>query len=72
MQLEFSGTLLSGVPIIITVMTLTPTSTLCGQAQYFLQSPPAVLVPISKLAATSLNESHVGNWGGEHPQELQM
>uniref|UniRef100_A0A8C6D7C1 Guanylate cyclase domain-containing protein n=1 Tax=Moschus moschiferus TaxID=68415 RepID=A0A8C6D7C1_MOSMO len=47
---EFLGTLLSSVPIIM-VMTLTPTSTLCGQAQHFLQSPPAVLVPISKLAS---------------------
>ncbi|KAB1261766.1 Adenylate cyclase type 10 [Camelus dromedarius] len=50
---EFLGTLLSSVPIIM-VMTLTPTFTLCGWAQHFLQSPQAILVPISKLAETSL------------------
>ncbi|KAI4531216.1 hypothetical protein MG293_019074 [Ovis ammon polii] len=69
---EFSGTLLSGVPIIM-VMTLTPTSTLCGQAQYFLQSPPAVLMPISKLAATSLLRMACWELGVVSiPQELQM
>ncbi|XP_065768305.1 adenylate cyclase type 10-like isoform X7 [Muntiacus reevesi] len=69
---EFLGTLLSGVPIIV-VMTLTPTSTLCGQAQHFLQSPPAVLVPISKLAATSLLRMACWELGVVSiPQELQI
>ncbi|XP_070634040.1 adenylate cyclase type 10-like isoform X3 [Bos indicus] len=69
---EFLGTLLSGVPI-ITVMTLTTTSTLCGQAQHFLQSPPAVLVPISKLAATSLLRMACWELGVVSiPQELQI
>nr|XP_014333914.1 PREDICTED: adenylate cyclase type 10 [Bos mutus] len=68
---EFLGTLLSGVPIIM-VMTLTTTSTLCGQAQHFLQSPPAVLVPISKLAATSLLRMACWELGVVSiPQELQ-
>ncbi|KAF4013372.1 hypothetical protein G4228_004835 [Cervus hanglu yarkandensis] len=69
---EFLGTLLSAVPVIM-VMTLTPTSTLCGQAQHFLQTPPAVLVPISKLAATSLLRMACWELGVVSiPQELQI
>ncbi|EPY76641.1 adenylate cyclase type 10-like protein [Camelus ferus] len=69
---EFLGTLLSSVPIIM-VMTLTPTFTLCGWAQHFLQSPQAILVPISKLAETSLLRMACWELGVVSiPQELQM
>ncbi|KAF5929693.1 hypothetical protein HPG69_002416 [Diceros bicornis minor] len=69
---EFLGTLLSSIPIIM-VMTLTPTFTLCGWAQHFLQSPQAVLVPISKLAATSLLRMACWELGVVSiPQELQI
>ncbi|XP_059967430.1 adenylate cyclase type 10-like [Mesoplodon densirostris] len=68
---EFLGTLLSSVPIIM-VMTLTPTFTLCGWAQHFLQSPRAIFVPISKLAATSLLRMACWELGVVSiPQELQ-
>ncbi|XP_063669072.1 adenylate cyclase type 10 isoform X16 [Pan troglodytes] len=50
---EFLETLLSSMPIIM-VMTLTPIFTLCGWAEQFLQSPQAILMPVSKLATTSL------------------
>nr|XP_054346994.1 uncharacterized protein LOC129038263 [Pongo pygmaeus] len=39
---------------IIMVITLTPIFTLCGWAERFLQSPQAILMPISKLATTLL------------------
>uniref|UniRef100_A0A3Q2LLW3 Adenylate cyclase type 10-like n=1 Tax=Equus caballus TaxID=9796 RepID=A0A3Q2LLW3_HORSE len=69
---EFWGTLLSSVPIIM-VMTLTLPFTLCGWAQHFLQSPQAVLVPISKLAATSLLRMACWELGVVSiPQELQI
>nr|XP_045365186.1 adenylate cyclase type 10-like isoform X4 [Camelus bactrianus] len=69
---EFLGTLLSSVPIIM-VMTLTPTFTLCGWAQHFLQSPQAILVPISKLAETSLLRMACWELGVVSiPQELQI
>nr|XP_040138543.1 adenylate cyclase type 10-like isoform X3 [Ictidomys tridecemlineatus] len=69
---EFLGTLLSSVPIIM-VMTLTPPVTLCGWAQHFLQSPQAILVPISKLAATSLLRMACWELGVVSiPQELQI
>ncbi|XP_067609118.1 adenylate cyclase type 10-like isoform X1 [Pseudorca crassidens] len=69
---EFLGTLLSSVPIIM-VMTLTPTFTLCGWAQHFLQSPQAIFVPISKLAATSLLRMACWELGVVSiPQELQI
>ncbi|XP_026982987.1 adenylate cyclase type 10-like isoform X1 [Sagmatias obliquidens] len=69
---EFWGTLLSSVPIIV-VMTLTPTFTLCGWAQHFLQSPQAIFVPISKLAATSLLRMACWELGVVSiPQELQI
>lgn len=69
---EFLGTLLSSVPIIM-VMTLTPTFTLCGWAQHFLQSPQATFVPISKLAVTSLLRMACWELGVVSiPQELQM
>uniref|UniRef100_A0A8D1QL89 Guanylate cyclase domain-containing protein n=1 Tax=Sus scrofa TaxID=9823 RepID=A0A8D1QL89_PIG len=68
---EFLGTLLSSVPIIM-VMTLTPAFTLCGWARHFLQSPQATLVPISKLAATSLLRMACWELGVVSiPQELQ-
>ncbi|XP_008261116.1 adenylate cyclase type 10 isoform X4 [Oryctolagus cuniculus] len=67
----FLGSLLSSVPIII-LMTLTSTNTLCCWAQHFLQSPQAVLVPISKLAATSLLRMACWELGVVSiPQELQ-
>ncbi|XP_068413692.1 adenylate cyclase type 10-like [Eschrichtius robustus] len=69
---EFLGTLLSSVPIIM-VMTLTPTFTLCGWAQHFLQSPQAIFVPISKLATTSLLRMACWELGVVSiPQELQI
>ncbi|XP_047652667.1 adenylate cyclase type 10-like isoform X2 [Phacochoerus africanus] len=69
---EFLGTLLSSVPIIM-VMTLTPAFTLCGWARHFLQSPQATLVPISKLAATSLLRMACWELGVVSiPQELQI
>ncbi|GAB5571495.1 adenylate cyclase type 10-like isoform X4 [Prionailurus iriomotensis] len=69
---EFLETLLSSVPIIM-VMTLTPTITLCDCAQHFLQSSQAVLVPILKLAATSLLRMACWELGVVSiPQELQM
>ncbi|XP_046497432.1 adenylate cyclase type 10-like isoform X2 [Equus quagga] len=69
---EFWGTLLSSVPIIM-VMTLTLPFTLCGWAQHFLQSPQAILVPISKLAATSLLRMACWELGVVSiPQELQI
>ncbi|XP_072689204.1 adenylate cyclase type 10-like isoform X5 [Canis lupus baileyi] len=69
---EFLETLLSTVPIIM-VMTLTPTFTLCGCAQHFLQSSQAVLVPILKLAATSLLRMACWELGVVSiPQELQI
>ncbi|KAF7463027.1 hypothetical protein GHT09_010579 [Marmota monax] len=69
---EFLGTLLSSVPIIM-VMTLTPPVTLCGWAQHFLQSPQAILVPISKLAATLLLRMACWELGVVSiPQELQI
>ncbi|MBZ3886941.1 Adenylate cyclase type 10 [Sciurus carolinensis] len=69
---EFLGTLLSSVPIIM-VMTLTPPVTLCGWAQHFLQSPQAIHVPISKLAATSLLRMACWELGVVSiPQELQI
>ncbi|XP_008571648.1 PREDICTED: adenylate cyclase type 10-like isoform X2 [Galeopterus variegatus] len=55
------------------VMTLTPTFTLCGWAQHFLQSSQAILVPISKLAATSLLRMACWELGVVSiPQELQI
>ncbi|XP_042842248.1 adenylate cyclase type 10-like isoform X7 [Panthera tigris] len=69
---EFLETLLSSVPIIM-VMTLTPTITLCDCAQHFLQSSQAVLVPILKLAATSLLRMACWELGVVSiPQELQI
>ncbi|XP_053458788.1 adenylate cyclase type 10-like isoform X1 [Nycticebus coucang] len=69
---EFLGTLLSSVPIIM-VMTLTPTYTLCGWAQHFLQSPRAIFVPISQLATTSLLRMACWELGVVSiPQELQI
>ncbi|KAF6112549.1 adenylate cyclase 10 [Phyllostomus discolor] len=69
---EFLGTLLSSVPIIM-VMTLTPTFSLCGGAQHFLQSPQATLMPISKLAANSLLRMACWELGVVSiPQELQI
>uniref|UniRef100_G3UB09 Guanylate cyclase domain-containing protein n=1 Tax=Loxodonta africana TaxID=9785 RepID=G3UB09_LOXAF len=69
---EFLSTLLSSVPIIM-VMTLTPTFTLCGWAQRFLQSSQATLVPISMLAATSLLRMACWELGVVSiPQELQI
>uniref|UniRef100_A0ABI7YY80 Guanylate cyclase domain-containing protein n=1 Tax=Felis catus TaxID=9685 RepID=A0ABI7YY80_FELCA len=69
---EFLETLLSSVPIIL-VMTLTPTITLCDCAQHFLQSSQAVLVPILKLAATSLLRMACWELGVVSiPQELQI
>ncbi|KAM7137231.1 adenylate cyclase type 10-like isoform 2-T2 [Molossus nigricans] len=69
---EFLGTLLSSVPIIM-VMTLTPTFTLCDEAQHFLQSPHAMLMPISKLAVNSLLRMACWELGVVSiPQELQM
>lgn len=69
---EFLGTLLSSVPIIM-VMTLMPTSTLCGGAQHVLQSPQTMLKPISKLAANSLLKMACWELGAVSiPQELQM
>uniref|UniRef100_G1PB33 Guanylate cyclase domain-containing protein n=1 Tax=Myotis lucifugus TaxID=59463 RepID=G1PB33_MYOLU len=69
---EFLGTLLSSVPIIM-VMTLMPTSTLCGGAQHVLQSPQALLKPISKLAANSLLKMACWELGAVSiPQELQI
>ncbi|XP_011236136.2 adenylate cyclase type 10-like isoform X3 [Ailuropoda melanoleuca] len=69
---EFLETLLSTVPIIV-VMTLTPTFTLCGCAQHFLQSSQAVLVPILKLATTSLLRMACWELGVVSiPQELQI
>lgn len=67
----FLGALLSRVPILM-VMTLTTTYTLCVGAQNFLQSPQAALVPISKLAATSLLRLACWELGVVSiPQELQ-
>ncbi|XP_058519269.1 adenylate cyclase type 10-like isoform X3 [Ochotona princeps] len=67
----FLGELLSRVPILM-VMTLTTAYTLCVGAQNFLQSPQAVLVPISKLAATSLLRLACWELGVVSiPQELQ-
>lgn len=69
---EFLETLLSTVPIIM-VMTLTSTFTLCGCAQHFLQSSQAVLVPILKLATTSLLRMACWELGVVSiPQELQI
>ncbi|XP_040499365.1 adenylate cyclase type 10-like [Ursus maritimus] len=69
---EFLETLLSTVPIIV-VMTLTPTFTLCSCAQHFLQSSQAVLVPILKLATTSLLRMACWELGVVSiPQELQI
>uniref|UniRef100_A0A673TB07 Guanylate cyclase domain-containing protein n=1 Tax=Suricata suricatta TaxID=37032 RepID=A0A673TB07_SURSU len=69
---EFLETLLSSLPIIM-VMTLTPTITLCDCAQHFLQSSQAVLVPILKLAVTSLLRMACWELGVVSiPQELQI
>ncbi|XP_022359252.1 adenylate cyclase type 10-like isoform X9 [Enhydra lutris kenyoni] len=69
---EFLETLLSTVPIVM-VMTLTPIFTLCGCAQHFLQSSQAVLVPILKLATTSLLRMACWELGVVSiPQELQI
>ncbi|XP_047590097.1 adenylate cyclase type 10-like isoform X3 [Lutra lutra] len=69
---EFLETLLSTVPIVM-VMTLTPIFSLCGCAQHFLQSSQAVLVPILKLATTSLLRMACWELGVVSiPQELQM
>ncbi|KAM6186181.1 adenylate cyclase type 10-like [Rhynchocyon petersi] len=69
---EFLGTLLSSVPIIM-VMTLTPTFTLCGWAQNFLQSPHTTLMPLSMLGATSLFRMACWELGVVSiPQELQI
>ncbi|XP_057555497.1 adenylate cyclase type 10-like isoform X3 [Hippopotamus amphibius kiboko] len=69
---KFLGMLLSSVPVIM-VMTFTPTFTLCGWAQHFLQSPQAILVPVSKLAATSLLRMACWELGVVSiPQELQI
>ncbi|XP_060045737.1 adenylate cyclase type 10-like isoform X2 [Erinaceus europaeus] len=69
---EFLEALLSSVPIIM-VMTLTPTYTLCSWAQNILQSPQAILVPISALAATSLLRMACWELGVVSiPQELQI
>ncbi|XP_047590100.1 adenylate cyclase type 10-like isoform X6 [Lutra lutra] len=69
---EFLETLLSTVPIVM-VMTLTPIFSLCGCAQHFLQSSQAVLVPILKLATTSLLRMACWELGVVSiPQELQI
>ncbi|XP_064217136.1 adenylate cyclase type 10-like isoform X3 [Aotus nancymaae] len=69
---EFLKTVLSSMPIIM-VMTLTPVFTLCGWAQHFLQSPQAILMPISKLATTSLLRMACWELGVVSiPQELQI
>ena len=69
---EFLGTLLSSVPVVM-VMTLTPTFSPSGGAQRFLQSPQAMLMPISKLAANSLLRMACWELGVVSlPQELQM
>ncbi|XP_011929114.1 PREDICTED: adenylate cyclase type 10-like isoform X3 [Cercocebus atys] len=69
---EFLETLLSSMPIIM-VMTLTPIFTLCGSAQHFLQSPQAILMPITKLATTSLLRMACWELGVVSiPQELQI
>ncbi|XP_023445832.2 adenylate cyclase type 10-like isoform X3 [Dasypus novemcinctus] len=69
---EFLETLLSSMPVIM-VMTLTPTFTLCGLAQHFLKSSQAIIVPISKLAATSLLRMACWELGVVSiPQELQI
>ncbi|XP_032718137.1 adenylate cyclase type 10-like isoform X10 [Lontra canadensis] len=69
---EFLETLLSTVPIVM-VMTLTSIFTLCGCAQHFLHSSQAVLVPILKLATTSLLRMACWELGVVSiPQELQI
>uniref|UniRef100_A0A8I5NCC2 Guanylate cyclase domain-containing protein n=1 Tax=Papio anubis TaxID=9555 RepID=A0A8I5NCC2_PAPAN len=69
---EFLETLLSSMPIMM-VMTLTPIFTLCGWAQHFLQSPQAILMPITKLATTSLLRMACWELGVVSiPQELQI
>ncbi|XP_048203755.1 adenylate cyclase type 10-like [Perognathus longimembris pacificus] len=69
---EFLETLLSSLPITM-VMTLTPPTSLCAEALHFLRSPRAVLVPVSKLAATSLLRMACWELGVVSiPKELQI
>ncbi|XP_069879901.1 adenylate cyclase type 10-like isoform X2 [Dipodomys merriami] len=69
---EFLETLLSSLPITM-VMTLTTPISLCTGALHFLQSPQAILVPVPKLAATSLLRMACWELGVVSiPKELQI